>query len=153
MATLGFERGTAFLSQQVRFVREYWRVVDAARKTGVLGDAVIRQRFAEAYAGLEIMRYLGARTVSAYVRGSTPGPEASVGKLFWSQWHQRMGVLEMDVVGAKSQIVGNGYVLDPFQEAFLFSRAHTIYAGASEVQRNIIGERVLGLPREPDAIA
>jgi alkylation response protein AidB-like acyl-CoA dehydrogenase len=108
---------------------------------------MIRQRLAEAYAGLEIMRYLGARTVSAYARGSTPGPEASVGKLFWSQWHQRLGELEMDIIGIASQVVGDGYRLDGFQEAFLFSRAHTIYAGASEIQRNILGERVLGLPR------
>jgi alkylation response protein AidB-like acyl-CoA dehydrogenase len=151
MATLGFERGTAFLSQQVRFAREYWWIVDLARKNGAIEHPVIRQRLAAAYAGLEIMRYLGARTVTAFARGGAPGPEASVGKLFWSQWHQRLGQLEMDIIGPSSQIVGDGYALDVFQEAFLFSRAHTIYAGASEVQRNILGERVLGLPREPDA--
>ena len=149
MATLGFERGTAFLSQQVRFARELWRIVDVARANGAIHHAVIRQRLAAAYAGLEIMRFLGARTVAAFARGAVPGAEASVGKLFWSQWHQRLGVLEMDIIGPSSQIVGEGYQLDGFQEAFLFSRAHTIYAGASEVQRNILGERVLGLPREP----
>jgi alkylation response protein AidB-like acyl-CoA dehydrogenase len=151
MATLGFERGTAFLSQQVRFSREYWRLVAVARGNGALGDPVIRQRLAQAYAGLEIMRYVGARTVTAFARGTPPGPEASIGKLFWSQWHQHLGELEMDIIGPVSQIVGDGYHLDGFQEAFLFSRAHTIYAGASEIQRNILGERVLGLPREPGA--
>ena len=150
MATLGFERGTAFLSQYVRFAREYWRVVELARKKGALDDALVRQRFADAYIGLEIMRFSGARTVTAFLKGGAPGPEASVGKLFWSQWHQRLGVLEMDVSGMSSLVVGDGYALDPIQEVFLFSRAHTIYAGASEIQRNIVGERVLGLPREPE---
>jgi alkylation response protein AidB-like acyl-CoA dehydrogenase len=149
MATLGFERGTAFLSQQVRFAREYWRIVAVARDNGALRQPAIRQRLAHAYAGLEIMRYVGARTVSSFARGTAPGAEASIGKLFWSQWHQRLGVLEMDIIGLSSQIVGPDYHLDGFQEAFLFSRAHTIYAGASEIQRNILGERVLGLPREP----
>jgi alkylation response protein AidB-like acyl-CoA dehydrogenase len=150
MATLGFERGTAFLGHQVRFARELEGVVEVARKQGSLDDAVLRQRLARAYAGLQIMRYLGARTVSAFAHGGTPGPEASISKLFWSQWHQRLGELEMDILGPASQIVEPGYGLDAFQEAFLFSRAHTIYAGASEIQRNILGERVLGLPREPE---
>jgi alkylation response protein AidB-like acyl-CoA dehydrogenase len=151
MATLGFERGTNFLSQQVRYAREFWRLVDVARKNGAVDDALIRQRLARAYCGLEVMRWLGARTVSAYASGGAPGAEASVGKLFWSQWHQRLGELALDVIGPSAQLVGEGYALDPFAETFLFSRAHTIYAGASEIQRNILGERVLGLPREPGA--
>jgi alkylation response protein AidB-like acyl-CoA dehydrogenase len=149
MATLGFERGTAFLSQQVRFAREFWRLVDVGRKNGTVHDPVVRQQLAQAYVGLEIMRFTGARTVSSFARSSAPGPEGSIGKLFWSQWHQRLGELETRIIGFPSQVVGTGYQLDQFQEAFLFSRAHTIYAGSSEVQRNIIGERVLGLPREP----
>ncbi len=151
MATLGFERGTAFLSQHVRFTRELRRLIETARANGSLADPLVRQRVADAYVGLEVMRYNGSRAVSAFVRGAQPGPEASIGKLFWSQWHQRLGELEMDVVGMGSQVVGEGYAIDRFQETFLFSRAHTIYAGASEIQRNILGERVLGLPKEPEA--
>jgi alkylation response protein AidB-like acyl-CoA dehydrogenase len=150
MATLGFERGTAFMSAQERFTLEYWRLVDEARQRGVLADAVMRDRLAQAYVGLTLMRLSGYRTVTAFLQGRNPGPESSTGKLQWSTWHQRLGELAMDILGADAMVIGPDYRPGPFQESFLFSRAHTIYAGASEIQRNIIGERVLGLPREPD---
>jgi alkylation response protein AidB-like acyl-CoA dehydrogenase len=96
------------------------------------------------------------RTVSRILQGGTPGPESSIGKLHWSKWHQRLGELEMDLMGADGQILaGDDDERDPdhrlrdMQYTFQFSRAHTIYAGSSEIQRNIVGERVLGLPREP----
>ncbi len=148
MATLSFERGTAFLGQQVRFAQEFWALVEQARKTGQTEDPLVRQRLAEAYVGLHIMRCTGYRTVTEVGRSGRPGPESSIGKLFWSQWHQRLGELEMDLLGMSSQVLDNGE-LDRWQQSFLFSRAHTIYAGSSEVQRSIVAERVLGLPREP----
>jgi alkylation response protein AidB-like acyl-CoA dehydrogenase len=153
MATLGFERGTAFLSQQLGFQRELADVIEVAQKNGVAEEAVIRQRLADSYIGVQIMKYNGLRMLTSLVRTGVLGPEASIGKLFWSTWHRNLGEVAMDVLGAAASIIegepGSGYELDEFQRSFLFSRSETIYAGASEIQRNIIGERVLGLPREP----
>jgi alkylation response protein AidB-like acyl-CoA dehydrogenase len=148
MATLGFERGTAFLAQQLRFAEEYHRVVAFAQGRGEANDPLVRQRLADAYIGLEIMRLTGLRTVTKILQGGTPGPESSIGKLHWSKWHQRLGELEMDLMGADAQILADG-LLGEMQYTFQFSRAHTIYAGSSEIQKNIVGERVLGLPRDP----
>ena len=115
---------------------------------GHASDPIVRQRLADAYIGLELIRLNGLRTVTQLIQGGNPGPEASVGKLHWSTWRQRLGVLEMDLLGPDSVIVADGELND-YQHSFVFSRAQTIYAGSSEIQRNIIGERVLGLPREP----
>jgi alkylation response protein AidB-like acyl-CoA dehydrogenase len=99
------------------------------------------------------MAYNGMRMQTALARTGVVGPEASIGKLYWSTWHRNLGELAMDILGPAGQIVpaaGNGeYVLDDIQRSYMFSRSETIYAGSSEIQRNIIGERVLGLPREP----
>jgi alkylation response protein AidB-like acyl-CoA dehydrogenase len=153
MATLGFERGTAFLSQQLGFQRELAELIDVARVHGATDDAVIRQRLADAWIGVQIMKYNGLRMLSTLVRRGVIGPEASIGKLYWSTWHRRLGELAMDVLGPDSQILpgvaGDPYGLDELQRIFMFSRSETIYAGASEIQKNILGERVLGLPREP----
>jgi alkylation response protein AidB-like acyl-CoA dehydrogenase len=148
MGTLGFERGTAFLAQQLRFAREFDTLVGAARRLGRSADPDIRQRLTQAYIGLEIMRLTGLRTVSQLLGGKPLGPESSIGKLHWSRWHQQLGELAMDVHGAASTVFEPGALAD-MQYTFLFSRAHTIYAGSSEIQRNIVGERVLGLPKEP----
>ena len=82
------------------------------------------------------------------MQGGTPGPEASIGKLLWSTWHQELGELEMDLMGPTGLILGDDRV-EEYQYLFCYSRAETILAGSSEIQRNTIGERVLGLPREP----
>lgn len=148
MATLDFERGTAFLAQQLRFAEEFRTVVAYAQQTGHSKDPLIRQRIADAWTGLEIMRYTGLRTVTALLQCGQPGPESSIGKLHWSKWHQRLGELMMDLLGPSGLILEDGTFSDA-QYSFLFSRAHTIYAGSSEIQRNIVGERVLGLPRDP----
>ena len=148
MATLGFERGTAFLAQQLRFAEEYRSVVGFAKERGLDRDPIVRDRLADSFIGLEIMRLTGLRTVSNLINGGTPGPESSIGKLHWSRWHQRLGELQMDLMGADGQVLTDG-LLGDFQYTFRFSRAHTIYAGSSEIQKNIVGERVLGLPREP----
>jgi alkylation response protein AidB-like acyl-CoA dehydrogenase len=94
------------------------------------------------------MRLTGLRTVSQIINGGSPGPESSIGKLHWSQWHRRLGELAMDLIGAVAQVLTDRRLSDD-QYTFLFSRADTIYAGSSEIQRNIVGEHVLGLPRDP----
>jgi len=153
MATLGFERGTAFLSQQLGFQRELGDVIEVAQKNGAAEEPVIRQRLADAYVGVQIMKYNGLRMLTSLARRGVLGPEASIGKLFWSTWHRNLGEVAMDVLGPDAGIIegapGEGYELGELQRNFMFSRSETIYAGASEIQRNIIGERVLGLPREP----
>jgi len=153
MATLGFERGTAFLSQQFQFHEEWVELVQVAQKTGVSGDETIRQGLAESYIGVQIMKYNGLRMLSGLVRKGALGPESSISKLFWSTWHRNLGELALRVLGAQGLVVEGEpegpYLLDELHRIFMFSRAETIYAGASEIQRNIIGERALGLPREP----
>jgi alkylation response protein AidB-like acyl-CoA dehydrogenase len=149
MGTLGFERGTAFMAQQLRFAKEFANVKALAQQKGVADDLEIRQRLARAYGELEIMRWSGLRNVTRFIKGGQPGPEGSIGKLFWSKWHQRLGELEADLLGADALVMHDeGSLEHDFQHTFLFSRAHTIYAGSTEIQRNIVGERVLGLPRE-----
>ena len=147
LATLGFERGTAFLGQQLRWGQEFQSVLEDARRLSRNTDPVFRQRLADAYIGLMLMRWNGLRSMSQLIRGGTPGPEASVGKLHWSTWHQFLGDLSMDLMGPEGLVSAGGHV-DDSQYEFLFSRAETIFAGSSEIQRNVIGERVLGLPRE-----
>jgi alkylation response protein AidB-like acyl-CoA dehydrogenase len=153
MATLGFERGTAFMAQQLAFERELGNICDIARKNGAADDPLIRQRLAQAWIGVKIMGYNGMRMLTALAQTGVVGPEASIGKLYWSTWHRSLGELAMDILGPAGQIVpkagGGEYVLDDVQRSYMFARSETIYAGSSEIQRNIIGERVLGLPREP----
>jgi alkylation response protein AidB-like acyl-CoA dehydrogenase len=149
LATLSFERGLAMLGHQLGFVREFDHLVAAARAHGRSTDPIIRQRLAKAYAELCIMRYNTLRSLSG-IDGPEAPPEASISKLFWGTWHQRLGELAVDVVGADATVcTGFPYELDDFQRTFLFSRAETIYGGSNQIQRNIVGERVLGLPAEP----
>jgi len=149
MATLGFERGVATLGQQVGFARELQAVIDLARRTGAIDDPLLRDRLTRAWMGLEIMRLNATRTMAGVAAGA-PGPESSISKLVWGQWHRDLGELAMDVLGAAGLVAdGEPYDLNDWQRLFLFSRSDTIYAGSNEIQRNIIAERVLGLPREP----
>ncbi|WP_019630504.1 acyl-CoA dehydrogenase family protein [Actinomadura atramentaria] len=147
MATLGFERGVATLGQQVGFRRELDGVVELARRTGALDDPLLRDRLTRAWIGLEVMRLNAVRTMAGVAAGA-PGPESSISKLVWGTWHRELGELAMDVLGAAGTVTGDDHDLNDAQRLFLFSRADTIYAGSNEVQRNIIAERVLGLPRE-----
>ena len=160
MGTLAFERGASTLGQQTGFRQELEDLVHLARRTGTLDDPVLRQDLSRAYAELEIMRFNQLRMLSALGNGRVPGPEMSIGKLYWATWHRRLGELGLRVRGASGMVgetatppvedpLSHGYRLDALQRTFLYSRAHTIYAGSNQVQRNIIGERVLGLPREP----
>ena len=144
LATLAYERGTMTLGQQVGFRRELQHVIEAARKTGAIDDPLIRDRLRQAWIEVEIMRLNALRSLSA----DDPAPTASIGKLFWSEWHRRLGELAMDVLGVKALVADNApYDLSDAQRLYLFSRADTIYAGSSEIQKNIIAQRVLGLPR------
>jgi alkylation response protein AidB-like acyl-CoA dehydrogenase len=153
MATLGFERGTAFMSSQLAFEGEYAKLLEAAHKNGAAADPALRDELARRYTGLQVMRYNGMRMLTNLVHRGSVGPEASIGKLYWTTWHKAFGETAMRVLGSDALTVqraeGPDYDIDELHYIFMASRAETIYAGASEIQKNIIGERVLGLPREP----
>jgi alkylation response protein AidB-like acyl-CoA dehydrogenase len=149
LATLAFERGVGLLGDIVGFRRELDRLLDRARKTGGTTNKVMRQRLVEIWIRLFILRLNTLRSLTG-VDGPVAPPQASISKLFWATWHRDLGELAMDVLGASSQVADAlPYELDDLQRIFLFSRADTIYGGSNEIQRNIIGERVLGLPPEP----
>ncbi|MEU0027806.1 acyl-CoA dehydrogenase family protein [Streptomyces sp. NPDC006335] len=154
MSLLGFERGVSTLAQQVGFAQELTSVLRAAVRTGAVADPVVRALLVRQWAELRTMRWNALRTLGG--SGDTGAP--SVAKLLWAGWHQRLGELAMLVRGAEAA-VGPGdwsasapYELDALQHLFLFSRADTIYGGSDQVQRTIIAERVLGLPREPKGV-
>ncbi|HSI27040.1 MAG TPA: acyl-CoA dehydrogenase family protein [Aeromicrobium sp.] len=153
MGLLGFERGVSTLAQQVGFERELGDLIALAKENGSFGDPVIRDRLAQAKVELEVMWVNAVRGLSGVVAGSDSsagGGAASIAKLVWANWHKRLGELAMAVLGADALTVrGAPYELDRWQSLFLFSRADTIYGGSDEIQRNILAERVLGLPREP----
>jgi alkylation response protein AidB-like acyl-CoA dehydrogenase len=151
MTTLGHERGGRATTAHLGYEREFWDLVDAARKHGKSTDRLVRQELARAYTGVQLMRFSGLRTLAEMAEGRPPGPEASVAKLFWSEYHKRLGEIAMTIVGTDGLLRpdGPGYPTTPWQNVFLSSRAGTIYSGTSEIQRNIIGERGLGLPKEP----
>ena len=148
------------LGQQVGFARELDNLVEVAKGTGAIDDPEIASRLARAGIGLNVMRAHAQRTLDGDV--TSQAGAASVSKLLWANWHRDLGELAMDVVGAPSLIGPDTTVegqvnditdpehveLDDWQRLFLFTRADTIYGGSNEVQRNIIAERVLGLPRE-----
>jgi alkylation response protein AidB-like acyl-CoA dehydrogenase len=153
LATLAFERGVALLGHQLGFLRELDRIVGMAQENGQSRDPVIRQRLAQAQVELRIMRYNTLRSLAG-IDGPVAPPEASIAKLYWGSWHRQLGELALEVSGPAATVLvaeeGAGpYELSEIQRAFLFSRAETIYGGSNQIQRNIIGERVLGLPPEP----
>ena len=149
MGTLAFERGASTLGQQLNFRNELDAIVAVARRNGRHADPVIRQRLAAAHCGLEIMRLNALRTLSGDEQASL-GREALIGKLYWSTFHRGLGELAMDVLGTEATVAhDDASELAALQRLFLFTRADTIYGGSNQVQRNIIGERALGLPKEP----
>jgi alkylation response protein AidB-like acyl-CoA dehydrogenase len=152
MGTLAFERGALTLGQQLGFVSEFHEIVGAARERGINDDPVVRQRLAQTWIELEIMRYTAMRGLTALSKGEVTR-ETSIGKLFWARLHRGMGELAMEVLGPWSEVAdGFPYELTRAQAMFLYTRADTIYGGSNQIQRNIIGERVLGLPSEPKAV-
>ena len=148
LATLAFERGVGLLGHLLSFRREFDELLAIAHANGLANDPLMKDRLTKSYVDLEILRVTTLRSLTG-VEGPAAAPEASILKLFWSTWHQDFGTLAMDVTGMASTIVGQAYELDSPQRTFLFSRSETIYGGSNEIQRNIIGERVLGLPAEP----
>jgi alkylation response protein AidB-like acyl-CoA dehydrogenase len=151
MGTLAFERGASTLGQQLSFQNELDTIVAIANRNGAAADPVMRQRLAAAWTGLRVMRFNALRMLSRPERAEL-GREGMITKLYWATWHRELGKLAMDVLGAESEIADGGpheYALTSLQRAFLFARADTIYAGSNQIQRNLIGERALGLPREP----
>ena len=145
MGTLTFERGISTLGQQIRFARELADIEALARRTGAAGDPLIADRIDRAWVGLRVLRAHALRTMQD--TATDDGGQASVSKLLWANWHRGLGELAMAVLGPAG-LVAEENDLNEWQRLYLFTRADTIYGGSNEVQRNIIAERVLGLPRE-----
>jgi alkylation response protein AidB-like acyl-CoA dehydrogenase len=160
---LGLERGAEAATNPILFRAELDRLLAMARERGRADDPVLRQRLADAYVRCEVMRFVGLRILTGVLTNGSLGPEASVAKLYWSEYHQRVTALALDVLGADALAVEGRGPLRTFRTddpgarnttgswigTFYNATAGTIYAGTSEVQRNILGESVLGLPREP----
>ena len=142
MGTLTFERGVSTLGQQIRYAREHSNLVELARKTGAADDPLIRERLTRSWAGLRAMRSYALATMDE----EQPGQD-SVSKLLWANWHRELGEIAMDVQGMAGLTLPDGE-FDEWQRLYLFSRSDTIYGGSNEIQRNIIAERVLGLPKD-----
>ncbi|RKS16259.1 alkylation response protein AidB-like acyl-CoA dehydrogenase [Arthrobacter sp. AG1021] len=144
MGTLGFERGVSTLAQQIAFQRELQLIIDLARTNGAIEDPITQDQIVKSQMGLDMLRMHGLRTLSG-----EQGIEASITKLLWAPWHRSLGELAMAVAGAGALTVAQApYELDELQALYLFSRADTLYGGSDEIQRNVIAERVLGLPKE-----
>jgi alkylation response protein AidB-like acyl-CoA dehydrogenase len=158
---LSFERGEAAATFAIKFREELDRLFALARERDI--SPTSRQRLAQAHIEVEIMRWLAMRSLEPLLRGEEPGPTASISKLYWSEYHRRVTDLAVDILGADALAPSGRWphsavrTDDPgspndsasWVGTFINARAGTIYAGTSEIQRNIIGEQVLGLPREP----
>jgi alkylation response protein AidB-like acyl-CoA dehydrogenase len=167
MTLLGFERGAGATTQAIRFQSEMARLRQLARDNGRADDPLIRQRLAACHTKVEIMRYIGMRTLTDWLRGGAPGPTGSLMKLYWSELHQVMTTLAVEITGAHALTPtgttptgvfgpddpGAPNETERWVGSMLNARAGTIYAGSSQVQRNIAGEIILGLPKEPRADA
>jgi len=163
MTLLGFERGEAAAVSPIRYQAEMDRLLLLAKQYGKADDPRIRQRLAWCYSQVQIMRYLGMRTLTQFLQGHHPGPDAAIGKLFWSEFHRINTELAMEIMGMDGLVptgrkpssafgpddAGAPNSTNSWAMTFLNARAGTIYAGSSQIQRNITGEMVLGLPKEP----
>lgn len=155
MTVLMHERGTSAIGYQIRLRSELDELMELAKRIEKNGrpasaDPLIQQKLAQSYIEVEILKYNIYRSATQIARSGSPGPESSIIKLFWSEMDRRQKEVAMELLGLRSQLVrGSKGAVDHgrWQRAFLWSRAGTIYAGSSEIQRNIIAERVLGLPR------
>jgi alkylation response protein AidB-like acyl-CoA dehydrogenase len=145
MGTLAYERGASTLGQQLAFVAEFERVCEVAKQTGADKQPLIRDRIAELWIRLKVMRLNALRILSAHNEGAPPPREAYITKLYWATWHRDLGELAMDVLNCSSAVVDEQY--EDLHTLFLWSRSDTIYAGTNQIQRNIIAQRALGLPR------
>jgi alkylation response protein AidB-like acyl-CoA dehydrogenase len=146
MGTLAVERGVSTFGQQMGFAREFDQLLGTARSNGAIEDPELAGRIVDSWIGLQVMRYSAMATLGAPA-GSTPGAEANISKLLWAPWHQQLGELSVDVAGPEATTTGAEYALTDAQTLYLFTRSDTIYGGSNEIQRNVIAERLLGLPR------
>ena len=163
MGLLGFERGAAASIAPIAFEAEFDRLLQLAKDRGVSNDPRIRQKLAWCYSKVQVMRYLGMRTLTKFLAGHHPGPDGAIFKLYWSEYHKVVTELGVDLLGMDAMTPTGRKPSSAFSTddagapndsmswamTFLNARAGTIYAGSSQVQRNIIGEMVLGLPKEP----
>jgi alkylation response protein AidB-like acyl-CoA dehydrogenase len=159
---LGFERGVGATTAFLMFRAELDQFIALVRDRGLASDPGVRQKVAEFHTTVEIMRYRGMQALTRYLRGENPGPESSMGKLLWSHYHQAITEAAMDVLGPEALVgfgdetrsglgppaIGTPNTAANWMASFMIARPGTIYAGTSQVQRNILGERVLGLPKE-----
>jgi alkylation response protein AidB-like acyl-CoA dehydrogenase len=162
--TLSYERGGNSLARVTRYAAAFHQLVKAVRTLHrggrpLLEDPAVRGKLGRIYADLEVQRYAALRILSALEKGESPGPAASITKLSYSEFEKRYHELVQEILGPWGQVT-EGSAADfaevdsssgepgTWATAFLWSRAGTIYAGSSEIQKNIIGERVLGLPKE-----
>ena len=165
--TLSYERGGSSLARVTRYAAAFHQLVRAVRTLErggrpLLDDPVVRTKLGRIYADLEVQRYSALRILSALQKGDSPGAAASITKLSYSEFEKRYHELVQEILGPWGQVM-SGAAADfaevdsssgqpgTWATAFLWSRAGTIYAGSSEIQKNIIGERVLGLPKEARA--
>lgn len=148
--TLGNERGGSAATQHLRFEISLRKLIEETRRRGRADDPVLRQRLADAHTHVQLIRFGGLRTLASLVDSGDPGPTASIAKMLWSEHHRRFGELSLDVLGAHALLTtpGDTYTPNRWQADFFGSRSSTIWGGTAEIQRNIVGERVLGLPRE-----
>lgn len=163
MGLLGFERGEAAATSPIRFQAELDRLLILAKQRGVASDPRIRQRLAWCYSKVQVMRFIGMRTLTQFLKGHHPGPDGAIFKLYWSEYHKVVTELGIDIMGLDALVPSGRKPSSAFQTddagapndsmswamTFLNARAGTIYAGSSQIQKNIIGEMVLGLPKEP----
>jgi alkylation response protein AidB-like acyl-CoA dehydrogenase len=155
MTTLMYERLALGFGLQARLRIALDGLVELARRTRrngvpVTGDPVMRQKLAQLWIDTEVFKYTGARAITKLLKGELPGPEASAGKMMWVEGHQRLQELAMEIQGPYSQLTkGSPWAIAEglWQHTFLRSRANSIEGGTTEIQRNVIGERVLGLPK------
>ena len=166
MTTLGFERGSSATTSFRRYMREWEKIVAEARRFGKASDPVVRDRLVRSWTDWKIMQINGYRTLTDALTGSHDAALlGACNKMFWSEAHRRTMELAMDIRGMEGQVLkGTGDVegylpgrrrgrddfpVDDIQASFFFSRSETIWGGTAEIQRNIVGERALGLPKEP----
>jgi alkylation response protein AidB-like acyl-CoA dehydrogenase len=168
MTTLGFERGTSATTGHRRFQKELDAIFEIARRTGKSRDPLVRQELAKAWTKVKIMEVNGWRSLTSALKGDhSTAALGATNKMYWSEYHQDVMALAMDILGLEGQVltgsgdvegfvqgVGHrttrrGYNVSALQASFFFSRSETIWGGTAQIQRNIVGERVLGLPKEP----
>jgi alkylation response protein AidB-like acyl-CoA dehydrogenase len=150
LGMLGVERGVSNLGQLIGFQREFSSVLDAARENGSIDDPDIAARVADAWIELQVLRFTTEDALTGAdlgAGGGLGGVASNITKLMWTAWHQRLGELAADVAGPDATLAGPDYGLTDTQRLFLFARAETIFGGSNEIQRNIVAERGLGLPR------